>query len=368
MVGFSEAKQALRRLSGHRSSQKDAPKNEVFGYLDSPQDRQHLAGFMYLSGWVVADDPRHLIIEVIVADQVIATTHPSVARPDVLTVHSHVAPANPTPGFRTIVDTKRIPDGIHRLRCVARRDGRATVVGDIEICVDNSAVREARMIDPPSDMSYNNYQLPDAVYLHPAMLGPEERQLAAHVAREACALPGARVELGCYIGGSTVSILDGLRQAGALAGPPGPRLHSYDLFVANQCMVDDYWLGYYGVKAGESFEPVFRSLLGDDARFVAIHPGDVCGETWTSGPISLLYVDCLWSWRANTHVLNHFYRHLVPGSWVLHQDFVYAYYPWLPVSMEWLTQQGYFSYQSYGEYCTVSFRCEKSLANLPELF
>ncbi len=227
--------------------------------------------------------------------------------------------------------------------------------------------RENDLIHPLPDRAYLGYPLPEATFEHPAMLHREERILPAHLAREAAGITGAHVELGCYLGGSSVSILDGLRRAGALSGPPGPRLHSYDLFVANQYMVD-HSLGQHGVEAGESFEHVFRSMLGDDSRFVETHPGDIRQESWDGGPIALLYVDILWDWSINRHVIDQFYRRLVPGAWLIHQDFIYSMYPWIPVSMEWFVRRGYFSYHTYAETGTVAFRCEKALDDLPGWF
>jgi hypothetical protein len=227
--------------------------------------------------------------------------------------------------------------------------------------------RENDLIHPTPDRAYLGYHLPEAALEHPAMLCREERILPAYLAREAAGLPGAYVELGCYLGGSSVSILDGLRQAGALSGDPGPVLHSYDLFVAHKNMVD-HSLGAHGVEAGESFEHVFRSLLGHGSRFVEIHPGDIRKERWEGGPIALLYVDILWDWSINHHVIDQFYRRLAPGSWLIHQDFIYSMYPWLPVSMEWFVRRGYFRYHTFAESGTVAFRCERPLDDLPGWF
>lgn len=124
----------------------------------------------------------------------------------------------------------------------------------------------------------------------------------------------------------------------------------------------------YNIKAGDSFLHLYTDLLGDMASHVSIHPGDMLTQTWDQGPIKYLYVDLLWSWQINQHVFAQFYRQLYPGSWLVHQDYVYSTYPWLPVTMEWLVQEGYFRFESYAEYSTVAFVCEKSPSELPAGF
>jgi hypothetical protein len=214
------------------------------------------------------------------------------------------------------------------------------------------------LVNPANDRTYAQFKLSAAVADFPAMLGMEERQLPAYLATLASKVPGKFVELGCYLGGSTACLLDGLRQSGGLAGDQ-PLIDSYDLFIANEYMVE-HSLKSYGVENGQSFEPVFVALLGKDAPWVRAHAGDIRAETWAE-PISLLYVDILWSWDVNQHVIQTFYRHLSAGSWLIHQDFIYSLYPWLPVSMEYFVQAGFFSYQHFAEHGTVSFRCEKAL-------
>jgi hypothetical protein len=219
------------------------------------------------------------------------------------------------------------------------------------------------LVSPSNDRRYLKHRVSDRVTQHPAMLGKEERILPSFLAKQCAGERGAIVELGCYLGGSTVAILDGLEQAGALETGNGIEMHSYDLFRANEYMLD-HSLRTSGVKEGESFEHVFRDLLSDWAPHVQAHAGNILEEKWRGGRIKLLYVDILWSWETNQHVFNQFYRALEPGSWLIHQDYVYSSYPWLPVTMEWLVERGYFSFRYFAEHSTVAFRCEKSPVDL----
>jgi len=230
-----------------------------------------------------------------------------------------------------------------------------------------SKLRSDDMVHPANNRSYLKHKISARVENHPAMLGKEERILPSYLAKQIANNKGSIVELGCYLGGSTICLLDGLEQAGALDNAREPLVHSYDLFLANDYMID-HTLRSFGIANGDSFEPVFRELLGDRAHHITTHAGDIREQRWTGGPIKLLYVDILWSWETNQHVFDQFYRALVPGSCLIHQDFVYSSYPWLPITMEWLVSEGYFSFNHFAEHSTVAFRCERSLRDIPLVF
>lgn len=223
------------------------------------------------------------------------------------------------------------------------------------------------LLSPVNNRRFLDFVIAQRIHTHPAMLGVEERILPAYAACQAQSLAGSVVELGCYLGGSTLAILEGLARAQPLVAPA---MHSFDLFVANDYMVDHSLSFYpqYNIKAGDSFLPLYHDLLGELDGFVAVHPGDMLTQQWQLGPIKYLYVDLLWSWQINQHVFDQFYRQLVPGAWLIHQDYVYSTYPWLPVTMEWLVQQGYFRIESYAQYSTVAFICQKPLADIPADF
>lgn len=229
--------------------------------------------------------------------------------------------------------------------------------------IPTSKASEANdLLMPPNNREFLNHRAAEAVHGWPAMLGVEERILPSYLSHLVAKDTGTVVELGCYLGGSTVAILDGLDQAGALstAHKDAKFVHSYDLFRANSYMVD-HTLNFYGIKEGDSFYALYKELLGDRERYVASYAGDIMDVSWTGGVIKLLYVDMLWSWAVNSQVVKSFYTSLTPGSWLVHQDYVYSAYPWLPISMEMLVADGFFSFQHFAQHSTVAFRCEKPL-------
>ncbi len=219
---------------------------------------------------------------------------------------------------------------------------------------------ENEMIFPRNNRDFVNQGVSGHVRSFPAMLGDEERQLPVFLAHSLARADGVMVELGCYLGGSTAALLEGAVTGGAEPPSGSTLLHSYDLFVANDYMVC-HSLKEHGIKAGDSFLDVFKKNLGRNSRLVETHAGDIQQEHWSGGPIKLLYVDILWSWEINQRVIREFYTSLRPGSKLIHQDYIYSWYPWLPVSMEWLVAKGCFSFESFAKNSTVSFRCERSM-------
>lgn len=194
-----------------------------------------------------------------------------------------------------------------------------------------------------------------------AMLGEEERRVLAYLASHLATPTGKIVDLGCYLGGSTIALTDGVRQAGIPVNPDDPILVSYDLFRANQFTVD-HSLGRHGIEVDGSFEEVFRHLLGENAPYVRTVAGDIREQRWNGRPIDLLFVDILWSWDINQHVVSQFYTALVPGrSVIAHQDYIYSFYPWLPISMEHLAENGFVEYGDLARWGTVVFSLKKAL-------
>jgi len=217
-----------------------------------------------------------------------------------------------------------------------------------------------RLINSEQKADFLTFPLSEKLKNFPAMLGEEEKKLPAWLSERAAAMNGTMVELGCYLGGSTMALLEGALGSGA-PKKGGKLIHSYDLFIANGFMVE-HSLRDHGVKEGESFLHIYKKLMNDYECHIECHAGNILEQSWIGGPISLLYVDILWDWNINQHVFDKFYSSLMPGSKLIHQDYVYSWYPWLPVSMEWLVEQGYFSFENFAQYSTVYFRCEKAPA------
>jgi hypothetical protein len=172
------------------------------------------------------------------------------------------------------------------------------------------------------------YALPDWHRRYPTMLTREEMRMLAWLG-EHVAAPGAIVDLGCFLGGSTVSLA-----WGAARGPSPRRIWSYDRFAIDEKHKFRYlYQRGHGFHPGTDARPLFDRFTRAFAATITAVPGDVLAQDWQEGPIALLFVDLSKTLAINDHILETFFGALVPGSLVVQQDFLFFRNPWLYPTM-----------------------------------
>jgi SAM-dependent methyltransferase len=177
----------------------------------------------------------------------------------------------------------------------------------------------------------------------PTMLMPDELRLLHHAAEYYYSGSGAIIDAGCFLGGSTVALADGLRRnARASYAGPGKPIQTFDRFE-----VEDWTRGLFfpaDRRAGSSFRNQFDCHVAPYADLVEVHAGDVSGHPWTAGPIEILFLDLAKHWTVCDWVTWQWFPHLIPGrSLVVQQDYLYHQWNgWLHVTMEFYAE--YFEY------------------------
>jgi hypothetical protein len=180
------------------------------------------------------------------------------------------------------------------------------------------------------------------------MLSIEERQLLHWLTARHYAAAGAIVDGGCFVGGSTVALAEGLRAAGRREA-----IDVYDLFDVQPYMAESYFKGS-DLRAGDSFRPWFDSNTAHVSDLLRVHPGDVTTEGWRGDPIEILAVDFAEDWSLNDFVVANFFPCLIPGrSVVVQRKFVFAVCPWVAVTMEELAHC--FEPVAFAESCSVAY-------------
>ena len=204
---------------------------------------------------------------------------------------------------------------------------------------------------------YRSEPVSSDVFRVPGMISREEREVLSFLAARAWTAHTAIVDAGCGLGASTRALMDGLTRNRDLGGNPRPIIHAYDLFRADPYMLQTV-LANSRMQPGDCFESRFLENLRVDPSLVAVHAGDVRANEWGAEPISLLFLDIIWSWDINSFVMRNFYKNLSSdGAFVVHQDYVYAWYPWIPITMEYLAD--HFELVDYVPLATVVFRYVK---------
>jgi hypothetical protein len=217
--------------------------------------------------------------------------------------------------------------------------------------------RPAWLAPPSADVPAELYRRPwRAIELSESaravmtMLSLEERQLLYWLTSAYWSGTGAIVDGGCFVGGSTVPLAEGLRAAGR---------HSvvdvYDLFKVEPYMTDFYFKDH-DLSAGDSFRPLFDANTAHLADLLQVHAGNLTSERWRGEPIEILFVDFSKSWALNDFIVSEFFPCLIPGrSIVVQQDAVFAGCPWVALTMEAFSN--YFEPVGFAEHCSIVYLC-----------
>lgn len=144
---------------------------------------------------------------------------------------------------------------------------------------------------------------------------------------------GAIVDLGCWLGSTTISLAKGLLRNSSPQARAN-RIYAFDRFEW------EAWMGETSCcrgteienkfQPGESFLEEFERRTAPWADRIKVCPGDLCQTGWDEAPIEFLLIDAMKSWELANGILRNFYPYLIPGkSYVLHQDFAHFYESWI---------------------------------------
>jgi hypothetical protein len=167
------------------------------------------------------------------------------------------------------------------------------------------------------------------------MTSKTEQEFCARYGRELYTGAGEVVDLGCWLGSTTIPLVRGLRENRAFLDS-GRKVFAYDLFVwfdwMNESVAGTNLVGRF--QEGDSFLDEFEKRTSEYAEHIETRAGDLAEIGWSGGPIEFLLVDAMKNWDLANAIVREFYPHLVPGSLVLHQDFAHWLVPWIHV-IQW---------------------------------
>lgn len=198
----------------------------------------------------------------------------------------------------------------------------------------------------------------------PAMLTTGDKAIYFHAAKH-FGFHGTIVDGGCFVGGTTTSLVEGLRQNPLVRdGKKDIRglIRVYDLFLID----DDYILQHLTEKYPEqefktqtSFLPIFEDNLRPDLELLQVRPGDVTKIGYHDAqPIEILGIDFCKAPFITDFTVRHFLPRLLAGGLVLQQDFVNEFHPHIHLSMLRLSDH----FETFVELKwggTVAYRCTK---------
>ena len=196
--------------------------------------------------------------------------------------------------------------------------------------------------------------LPSSV-ISAAMTTKEEQVLFTKSVKDVAGLTGEIIDLGCWLGSTTLSLAAGLRELNDHG-----KVYAFDRFIWEPWMdlySSEHWCDYL---PGESFLPETRRRMGDLKPWVVLVCADLTTYRWQGGTVRLLLVDAMKSWRLTTMIAREFFAPLVEDAIVLHQDYLSFNHPWLSVLQHRLRDfMRYETCVSHG--CTASFKVIKRI-------
>jgi hypothetical protein len=167
---------------------------------------------------------------------------------------------------------------------------------------------------------------------------------------------GAVVDLGCWLGSTTIALARGLDRN------PHPnvrntRIHAYDRFIWEEWMEKMCpFPGSKLLRPGDSFLDEFQRRTAEWAKRIHVCQCDLLRAEWNGGPIELLLIDAMKSWDLANAIVHIFFPKLILGrSLILHQDFKNYYVPWIHL-LQYRFRNHFERVHDVGCGCTVTFR------------
>ncbi len=201
--------------------------------------------------------------------------------------------------------------------------------------------------------------LPAQVTEIPALLNIHERRLLYYVAKEIFKGWGSFVDAGCFVGGSTVAICEGLSENKNLKDKSG-YLHTYDRFVVDGSMKKSQRIidAMYGDATDDGFYRAFQKHTQKHKDLITLHRGDLMSEQWDGSPIEVHFLDVAKTWDLTKWIMKHHYSCFKPGTILIHQDYYDPRSYWLPLTVGFLSD--YFELIENVESSTAVFLCTET--------
>ena len=141
---------------------------------------------------------------------------------------------------------------------------------------------------------------------------------------------GGCVDLGCFLGASSLAIADGFKTGIAQGRLTDPVVHAYDLFYFHPSMYDfvSGTMVEEHMQEGEWFFELFEANTKKESRFIRPHWEDLGKATWIDGPIEILLLDCLKYDEITNNVIPGFFNSLIPGKAILVHQGYYFFFEW----------------------------------------
>lgn len=186
-------------------------------------------------------------------------------------------------------------------------------------------------------------ELPETVQSHVGMISMQERRLLYGLAKEFYTGKGVIVDAGTFLGASTVAFAQGLRDNPLIdiSQIPNKPIHGFERAIAGTNLaVHTDKVGLPAVPVGESFEGLLRELIEPVSDLVTLHIGDILQYTGDDlHDIEICFLDILKMPEVSRHALRVFVPKMLPGCFIIQQDYFFSDLPYIKVFNEALADK-----------------------------
>lgn len=194
----------------------------------------------------------------------------------------------------------------------------------------------------------------------PAMVSSDEMAFFSESAARYAGREGAMVDLGCWLGSTSIALAQGIPSHGSNANYQKEKVLGFDRFIWEAWMPAH--IPYCLYHSGDTFLPEARRVVRDrGGGRVELIQADLAIYEWRDGPIKILLVDAMKNQNIAYQITRTFYPSLVTGSLLIHQDFKHYYTSWIHV-LQYRLRQYFRLDRSVPRSGTVAF---EALAPIP---
>jgi hypothetical protein len=173
---------------------------------------------------------------------------------------------------------------------------------------------------------------------------------------------GEIVDLGCWLGSTTIPLLRGLLKNPAFE-KSSRKVYAYDLFVwydwMNSSLIGTNLVGKY--KEGDRFLDEFKKRTEKYASHIEICAGDLAEIGWNGNKIEFLLIDAMKNWELSNAIVKHFFGSLAADeSYILHQDFGHYFTPWIHL-LHWNFRDYFVFVEDVPDSGSTVFKCVKKI-------
>jgi hypothetical protein len=185
------------------------------------------------------------------------------------------------------------------------------------------------------------------------MITPEEAAFYEQSATAGIGKPGSIVDLGCWLGGTSVALARGIMNA------QSEKVIGFDLFLWERWMPAT--VPYCLYRPGECFLPEARRLTRDHGGGkVELIQANLTSYEWMGGPIKILLVDAMKNEALARQIAKSFYSNLATGALLIHQDFKHFYTTWIHL-LHYGLREYFRLYRAVPNSSTVAFEVRKPI-------